>query len=274
MQSIPALYNSNHQKPAPSTIVKKQTARTSGSVQQKSAKVQKAAPKHVKKSGKPVTSKASSKSRKTIEKAERSVSVPASAEPAVQQTNLLFNKLRFKEHSKTVVAGGSKKAGKKAVLPKDPKQALAAVEGKQRELSAIREKDPKKAKSVEEKEDWAKAINRAQGIAVRDDPKLLKRTLARQKVKKEAGKKKWEERDEKILLGKKAKQEKRQRNIAARKEAKKDRRVKSSKKGSKKSSKSSSRTSSSISKKSSKHSGSGAGSKSRSKASAKSKGKK
>ncbi|PJF17999.1 putative surfeit locus protein 6 [Paramicrosporidium saccamoebae] len=112
-----------------------------------------------------------------------------SATPAAAET-VLFNKLAFTD--------ADTKAAKKNRMPKNPKQALAAVERKREKLSALRERDPSLAKAAEGKDAWSKAIDRAQGTVVRDDPRLLKRSLARMQKEKERGKKRWEERVEKM----------------------------------------------------------------------------
>ena len=135
---------------------------------------------------------------------------------ADENTNFLFNKLEFEDTSKAP----------QARLPKDPHVALKKVQKQHEKLVNIRSSDPKKATELEERVAWSKAIDKAQGIAVRDDPKLLKRAARRREKQKEKGKERWDERQEKIRKEKTRKQEKRRENIENKKQAKKDRRRK------------------------------------------------
>jgi len=131
-------------------------------------------------------------------------------------TNFLFNKLEFDDTSKAPHAR----------LPKDPLVALRKVQGQHEKLANLRSSDPKRAVEVEERVAWSKAIDKAQGIAVRNDPKLLKRAAKRREKQKKKGKERWEERQEKIREEKMKKQEKRRENIESRKQSKKDKRRK------------------------------------------------
>lgn len=48
-----------------------------------------------------------------------------------------------------------------------------------------------KAKELHEKESWSKAIKRAEGEKVKDDPKLLKKTIKKKLIKKKRSEKIW-----------------------------------------------------------------------------------
>lgn len=141
-------------------------------------------------------------------------------------TSLLFNRLDFGgDHEKAQGSIGlsSKKthAGTKSRLPKDPAAALAKVANRQARLTALAERDPKAAVAAQERDSWSRAIERASGVAIRDDPKLLKRALARRRRRKEVKRERWEERQRQVQEEQQRKQEKRRENIQKRKEDKK-----------------------------------------------------
>jgi hypothetical protein len=48
-----------------------------------------------------------------------------------------------------------------------------------------------KAVELHEKESWSKAIKRAEGEKVKDDPKLLKKTIKKKNMKKKKSEKVW-----------------------------------------------------------------------------------
>lgn len=154
-----------------------------------------------------------SKAKKVAAKGAKNAKPRAPVALAKPPSTILFNKLAFTEDEE--------QPRKKALLPKNPKQALEAVQKDRDALAELQALDPKRAAAREEKDSWTKAISKAQGIAVRDDVKLLKRAIARQDKAKERGKKQWEKRQEKVKDEKMAKQKTRKENIESRKEAKK-----------------------------------------------------
>lgn len=151
--------------------------------------------------------------KKAAAKGAKNAKPKAPVALAKPPSTILFNKLAFTETEE--------QPRKKALLPKNPKQALEAVQKGRDALAELQALDPKRAAAREEKDSWTKAISKAQGIAVRDDVKLLKRAIARQDKAKERGKKQWEKRQEKVKDEKMAKQKTRRENIESRKEGKK-----------------------------------------------------
>lgn len=149
----------------------------------------------------------------------------AKIDPSLEEPKLLFNKFLF-EDSRGASGQGSKREKKRSLLPKNPKQALQVIAKKKEQLSALRENDPQRAVAREEHSTWAKAISKAQGIAVRDDETKLRRAVKRQEKEKERKKKQWEIRKEQTLEAKGVKQAKRRENIQQRKEDKKGRKGK------------------------------------------------
>lgn len=140
-------------------------------------------------------------------------------------TSLLFNRLDFerdREGAQSGTTASSKKTpGTKSRLPKDPAVALTKVASRQARLAALAERDPKAAAAAQERDSWSRAIERASGVAVRDDPKLLKRALARRRRQKEVKRERWEERQTQVQEEQQRKQEKRRENIQKRKDTNK-----------------------------------------------------
>lgn len=86
------------------------------------------------------------------------------------------------------------------------KSKLKAAERKQEKLKKM---DPEKAKQVH----WKNALDKAQGIKVKDDPKMIRKAMKRQQAEKKKHKKKWAERTEKLEEAKKIRQKKRKERI-------------------------------------------------------------
>ncbi|KAJ1663561.1 hypothetical protein IW140_004848 [Coemansia sp. RSA 1813] len=123
------------------------------------------------------------------------------------KNNVLFGKL---------VNGTQKK--KKSI---QVKQQLANIEGKKKDLEELRKVDANKANELEEKDKWSKALGLAKGEKVKDDVKLLRKTVRREEQKKRKSSREWSDRkkDEKKKL--KERTDKREANIKARVDAKK-----------------------------------------------------
>lgn len=86
------------------------------------------------------------------------------------------------------------------------KSKLRAAERKQEKLKKM---DPEKAKQVH----WNNAIDKAQGIKIKDDPKMIRKALKRKEAEKKRHKKKWSERVEKLEESKKLRVKKRKERI-------------------------------------------------------------
>ncbi|KAI5666931.1 hypothetical protein M9H77_16784 [Catharanthus roseus] len=77
-------------------------------------------------------------------------------------------------------------------------------------LEEVKRENPK----IAEKEWWKTATNRAMGVKVHDDPKLLRVKMKKDKKRKEKHAEKWKERTETQEKAKKERQQKRKENIA------------------------------------------------------------
>jgi hypothetical protein len=100
------------------------------------------------------------------------------------------------------------------------KRKLKEAERKQEKLKKL---DPEAAKKVQ----WQKVMDKARGIKVKDDPKMIRKALKRKEAEKKKHKKKWAERTQKLEEAKKIRQKKRKERI---KKAKSKEKKKSNKK--------------------------------------------
>jgi hypothetical protein len=109
----------------------------------------------------------------------------------------------------------------------DPKAALAKI-AKQKEMLQMWEEKGRdeKVKRIENSMAWQAAIEKAEGVKVKDDVELLKKSLKKQQQKKKASKSKWEKRSSDLDKKKEGLQMKRKENIMKRKKDKKEGKMK------------------------------------------------
>ncbi|KAJ2403408.1 hypothetical protein GGI10_005760, partial [Coemansia sp. RSA 2530] len=110
------------------------------------------------------------------------------------------------------------------------KQQLAKVENKKREMDELRKVDSAKADQLEEKDRWGKALDLAKGEKVKDDAKLLRKTVRRDEQQKKKSSREWHDRKETVATKIKERAQKRETNIKVRVDAKKMKRQGKSKK--------------------------------------------
>ncbi|RZF46462.1 hypothetical protein LSTR_LSTR012537 [Laodelphax striatellus] len=142
-----------------------------------------------------------------------------------KDSKMVFNKIDF------TGLGKEKKnsKGKKGKIEKDPKQLLENVKKSNSEIKSLEESgEVAKAKKIKEKHMWMSALKRAEGVKVKDDVDLLKKTVRKQTQLKNQRKKKWEARVHAVEKKKEERQQKRTDNIAARKKEKKKNKIKKS----------------------------------------------
>ncbi|VIO88233.1 Surfeit locus protein 6 containing protein [Brugia malayi] len=108
---------------------------------------------------------------------------------------------------------------------KDYKRLLVKAEKREEKLEKVRSKNPEKALRIEKNIQWKKALNRAEGQKVKDNPELLKKSLKKKEKIKESRRKKWGNRVKHTLQMQARKQEKRSANIQARKDIVKKRKM-------------------------------------------------
>ncbi|KAI8323540.1 SURF6-domain-containing protein [Martensiomyces pterosporus] len=116
----------------------------------------------------------------------------------------------------TLTTGAAKK--KKSI---NAKQQLTKVENKKKEMKELKKVDAAKAAKLEDKSKWGKALDLAKGEKVKDDPKLLRKTVRREEQQKKKSSREWNERKNTLESKMKERVEKRDANIKARVEAKK-----------------------------------------------------
>ncbi|KAG0309235.1 surfeit locus protein, partial [Dissophora globulifera] len=80
---------------------------------------------------------------------------------------------------------------KKKKGPTDAQGQLKMVEAHKEKMAALQVADPEKASALKEKDSWKKALQLAQGEKVKDDVKLLKKTIKREEVLKKKSGKEW-----------------------------------------------------------------------------------
>ncbi|KIM57726.1 hypothetical protein SCLCIDRAFT_1219246 [Scleroderma citrinum Foug A] len=100
----------------------------------------------------------------------------------------------------------------------NPTQALSQLSSRKEKLAGLPEA---KRKTAEERERWAKAEARIEGVKVKDNEGLLKKAIKRKEKEKTRSKKTWDERKEQVTAQMAARQKKRSDNIAMRNERRK-----------------------------------------------------
>lgn len=136
----------------------------------------------------------------------------------VKDNKMLFNRLDFKEP--LPLAERRKEDRRRTRLPKNPIHALNKVQQRQAKVEELKVQDPKAAEAFLDHDAWSRAIDRAGGVAVRDDVKLLKRSMKRKEKKKEQGRKRWSRIKKKQNDEAKHRQARRRENLATRKDKK------------------------------------------------------
>merc|ERR1712137_1143519 len=90
---------------------------------------------------------------------------------------------------------------------------LAIAEKRKEKLATIRESNPDTARSLEAKQAWQRAMDKAKGIKVKDDPKVLKKVIKKERSMKRRSTKKWADRQKQESDKQAERQAKRQRNL-------------------------------------------------------------
>lgn len=173
--------------------------------------------------------KAAKQQNSTADKASSAVTktVKETAKPVFNKDgNIVFSKFDFtdKSHSKA-----SHKSDK-PTTGKNYKVLLDQVTKQKEKIEKIGESNPTKAKQMAEKMKWKTAMSKAEGVKVRDNPELLKKSMKKHEKKKEHSEKKWKERETNLAKNMKQRQDKRAKNIAKKKDGKKEKKVKLAKK--------------------------------------------
>ncbi|CAG8447276.1 16655_t:CDS:2 [Dentiscutata heterogama] len=110
----------------------------------------------------------------------------------------------------------------------DNVQLMNKLKNKAEKFEKLKKEDPDKAAKLRENEAWSKALQKAQGKKIKDDPKLLKKTIKKINFKKKSSEKTWKERIKAVDKAQAERQQKRTANIQARIDAKKNKKRKKS----------------------------------------------
>ena len=123
---------------------------------------------------------------------------------------------KFDLGTKSTINGGS--AATTSNPKKDPKAALASIQKQKEKLKKMEDKgETEIAKNMKESSAWTKALDKTEGVKVKDDVGLLKKSIKKQEQKKKSSAKKWTERRGDEKKKKDERQQKRTDNIKKRK---------------------------------------------------------
>ncbi|KRT83305.1 hypothetical protein AMK59_4378, partial [Oryctes borbonicus] len=132
--------------------------------------------------------------RSTIQKGNKPDKVDDKIKVKTQETQPVFNKDDKIIFSKIDFAGLDNKKHKKT---SNPKKILDDVRQTNDKVQKLKEQgEIEKATEIKSKTSWKNALARAEGIKVKDDPVLLKKSIQKLEQKKRSSKKKWENRIE------------------------------------------------------------------------------
>ncbi|CAG0916005.1 unnamed protein product [Notodromas monacha] len=124
---------------------------------------------------------------------------------------------------------GSQGTEKTRKSGKNLKRVLTSLQKtKAKEDKLKKQGDEEGLKSLKEKKSWQNALAKAEGVKVKDDMKLVKKSLKRIEIKKKSSTKKWKERQGNLAEKQKQQQEKRKTNLKSRHQAKMKKKVKRS----------------------------------------------
>jgi hypothetical protein len=139
---------------------------------------------------------------------------PSKVNGANSKAKLVFNRINFlgEETTKTLPPTSS-----------NAKIALDEIKSKQQLYEEMeRSGEVTKAKELKEHDAWKNILAKAEGIKVKDNVELLKKTIARKERQKKVSKNKWDERKDILEKTKKEKQDKRTNNLLKKKQEKKE----------------------------------------------------
>jgi hypothetical protein len=125
---------------------------------------------------------------------------------------MVFSKFDFSE------SGFKSEVVEKGKEERDPHKILKKIEKQNEKLKELELKgEMEKLTEIREKMAWNKALNKSEGMKVKDNPELLKKTIKKEIKRKQKSKKQWDARIEGMKNRQEEKQKKRLDNIEARK---------------------------------------------------------
>ena len=109
---------------------------------------------------------------------------------------------------------------KKKKKKKDITVLLEKAEKTQDKIKLLQETDVEKAKEFKKKIAWESAVRKAEGVKLKDDPKLLRKSIKKRNKLKEKSVKKWKERTDTVEKQKDEKQKLRKQHLKERRDEK------------------------------------------------------
>lgn len=176
-------------------------------------------------SGEPKAKKSRINGTSTTECVENGVSESPPKKPILNaEGKIVYSKFDFAvPHESRIAAKGKRKKKDKKKLRnefkgKDYTRLLDKAEKRKERIESLEAKGEKeKAERMKKSIAWDSAMQRAEGVKVKDNPELLKKAAKRKEKIKERSKKKWAQRENTVIQQKEKKQKKRQDNIQKRK---------------------------------------------------------
>lgn len=104
-------------------------------------------------------------------------------------------------------------------------EKLKEAEREKRKIEKLQEKDEEAAQQYKKSKSWKSALEKSEGVKVKDDINLIKKSLRRKKKIKKKSAEKWKERNEAKEMGIQKRQEKRNKNIKMRKDRNRDQKL-------------------------------------------------
>uniref|UniRef100_A0A8C8ZHW2 Surfeit 6 n=1 Tax=Prolemur simus TaxID=1328070 RepID=A0A8C8ZHW2_PROSS len=115
---------------------------------------------------------------------------------------------------------------------KNYRQLLERLQARQSRLDDLRDQDEGKAQEVEAKMRWTNLLYKAEGVRIRDDPRLLQEALKRKEKRRAQRQRRWEKRSAHVVDKMQQRQDRRRQNLRKKKAARAERRLlKARKKG-------------------------------------------
>ncbi|KAF4526752.1 hypothetical protein B566_EDAN015099 [Ephemera danica] len=131
---------------------------------------------------------------------------------------LVFSKFDFSEI-------GRKDKDKKE--ERDPKKILKQMEKQKEKIEMLESAGATdRLREMKEKQAWALALKKSQGVKVKDDPNLLKKTIKKVEQRKKQSAKKWKSREDSLKKQQDDRQKKRSDSIKQRKDRNKQNKLK------------------------------------------------
>lgn len=142
-----------------------------------------------------------------------------------REGNLVFSKFDF-----VSTPAEEKKINKNKSKKNKLQRLLVKTKKEDKKLSELEATNKPKAKEVKEKKMWRNALDKSEGIKVKDNAKLIEKSIKMKKKMKQRSGQKWNDRKETTEKLMHQKQEKREKNQLQRKEQRKEKKFKRLKK--------------------------------------------